>query len=84
MPRGGAAAPVYPARARRAGIEARRRSSCCSSRAGACAGAAAPLVRRRSLDVAALDAVERWRFEPPPEADWRGRWFLVPIKFRLQ
>jgi len=87
MPRGGSQpAPVYPARARRAGVEGTAQVELLLESSGRVAQ-----VRLRrssgdgSLDVAALDAVERWRFDaPPPGADYRDRWFLVPIKFRLQ
>ena len=87
MPRGGAQPPpVYPARARRAGVEGTAQVELLLESSGRVAQ-----VRLRrssgdeSLDVAALDAVERWRFDaPPPGADYRDRWFLVPIKFRLQ
>ncbi len=87
MPRGGSQPPpVYPARARRAGIEGTAEVELLLESSGRVSqvrlhGSSGD----EGLDVAALDAVRRWRFDrPPSEASWRGRWFLVPIKFRLE
>ncbi len=87
MPRGGAQPPPsYPEAARRRGVEGIAHVALCL----AATGSVDDVRLRRSagdgqLDGAALAAVRRWRFDaPPPGADWRGRWFVVPIEFRLR
>jgi protein TonB len=87
MPRGGAQPPpAYPEAARRRGAEGTAQVSLRL----AASGRVDEVRLHRSagdaqLDGAALAAVRRWRFEaPPPGADWREIWFVVPIEFRLR
>jgi protein TonB len=87
MPRGRAQpAPAYPDAARRAGAEG---TAQVALRLAASGRVSEVRLHRTSgdarLDRAALAAVRRWRFAAPPGgADWRERWFLVPIEFRLR
>lgn len=87
MPHGGTQRPpVYPESARRRGIEG---TAQVALRVAASGRVADVRLHRTSgdadLDGAALASVRRWRFDPPPPgAEWRHAWFLVPIEFRLR
>jgi protein TonB len=87
MPAGGVQrAPMYPESARRRGIEG---TAQVALRLAASGRVDEVRLHRTSgdpgLDGAALASVRRWRFDPPPPgAEWRGVWFLVPIEFRLR
>jgi protein TonB len=87
MPAGGVQrAPLYPESARRRGVEG---TAQVALRLAASGRVDDVRLHRTSgdaaLDGAALASVRRWRFDPPPPgAEWRDLWFLVPIEFRLR
>ncbi len=87
MPRGGAQPrPQYPESARKRGVEG---VSHVALRLAASGRIGEARIHRSAgdprLDDAALAAVRRWRFDPPPaEVGSDGPWFVVPIEFRLR